>query len=97
MSVAILTSVSSAIFCVPVASLKISASCWRAFCFREVKLCWLLSTFFCRTSMRSFAAITKLSSLVMLGMEVYVGKNFAVLEIWNAFVFGIQNGNIGNG
>ena len=47
--------------------------------------------------MRYFSAITKLLSLVMFGMEVYVGKNFAVLEIWNAFVFGIQNGNIGNG
>ena len=90
MSVAIVTFVSSVIFYVPVASLKMSASCLRAFCFRGVKLCWLLVPRFCRASMRSFADIIKLSSLVMLVMEVYVGKNFSVLAIWNAFVFGIQ-------
>ena len=90
MSVAVVTSVSSVIFCVPVASLKMSASCLRAFCFRGVKLCWVLVPYFCRASMKYFAAITKLSSLVMLGMVVYVGKNFAVLAIWNAFFFGIQ-------
>ena len=35
MSVAVVTSVSLVIFCVPVASLKMSASCLRAVCFRE--------------------------------------------------------------
>ena len=90
MSVAIVTSLLLVIFCVPVASLKMSASCLRAFCFRGVKLCWLLVPRFCRAYMRYFAAVTKFLSLVMLGMELYVGKNFSVLATWNAFFFGIK-------
>ena len=97
MSVAIVTSVSSVMFCVPVASLKMSASCWRAFCFRGVKLCWLLVPRFCRAYMRSFAAITKLSSLVMLGMEVYVGIFFPFWQFGTPLFLASNNGNIGNG
>ena len=39
---AIVISVTLVIFCAPISSLKLSESCWRAFCLRGLKLCCLL-------------------------------------------------------